>query len=455
MAPRGRAGASEGAAGAGPPAALAAAADAALAAADACARFMRADSLPTWRPVERTPRLSPVLASAIAHRPAVLVVNLGAWEFEDGCNDMHSLHDALCNVTRPWILREYASKWLLVAAALRASHRRAPGRGGVVVWRGATPRDFEGGVAKQGGRCRRRQPMRGAELASAERELNPASMRFAVLSKNVIMDAVAAQAAPHVHVLDAYALARQRADAHPGPDPKTNRHGSLHPKAYDDCLHYCLPGVPDLYNGRLLTLLERATSGGGGAAAGRTPVETAAAAAAAPPPATEGVPGALLARWNFEFGGGRFVQGSPATGGYRLQLERHAPPVALECPLPSARGGPYPPAAAAGGGGGGGGGAADEPRAGAPLLGFCSALDPPAAFAADERARGGKTQLKSSLKSEAGKAKRKSMAELLTRKERGEIKATRRNATGAAAGASAAAGAAPSLLAGMMSRMVG
>ena len=47
------------------------------------------------------------------------------------------------------------------------------------------------------------------------------------------------------------------------------------------------------------------------------------------------------------------------------------------------------------------------------------------------------------------------MAELLTRKERGEIKATRRNATGAAAGASAAAGAAPSLLAGMMSRMVG
>ena len=47
-------------------------------------------------------------SSAIAHKPTLLILNLGAWEFEDGCNDMHSLHDALCNATRPWILREYA-----------------------------------------------------------------------------------------------------------------------------------------------------------------------------------------------------------------------------------------------------------------------------------------------------------------------------------------------------------
>ena len=141
----------------------------------------------------------------------------------------------------------------------------------MVVWRAATPRDFEGGVAKQGGRCRRREPLRRADLAAKERHLDPASMRFAVLTKNVIMDAVATQAAPWVRVLDAYAIARQRADAHPGPDPKTNRGGSLHPRAYDDCLHYCLPGVPDLYNGRLLRLLEDsiATPGVPGGTPGR------------------------------------------------------------------------------------------------------------------------------------------------------------------------------------------
>ena len=32
-------------------------------------------------------------------------------------------------------------------------------------------------------------------------------MRFAVLTKNVIMDAVAAQRAPWVHILDAYGIA--------------------------------------------------------------------------------------------------------------------------------------------------------------------------------------------------------------------------------------------------------
>ena len=86
-----------------------------------------------------------MLASAIAHRPAVLILNLGAWEFEDGCDGMHSLHDNLCNMTRPWILREYAAKWMLVASALRASYFSSNGgkmaKGSVVVWRAATPRE--------------------------------------------------------------------------------------------------------------------------------------------------------------------------------------------------------------------------------------------------------------------------------------------------------------------------
>ena len=62
------------------------------------------------------------------------------------------------------------------------------------------------------------------------------------------MDAVAAQKTPWVHVLDAYEIARLRPDAHPGP------RRSIHNK--DDCLHYCLPGIPDIFNGRLLRLMQ-------------------------------------------------------------------------------------------------------------------------------------------------------------------------------------------------------
>ena len=393
-------------------------------------RFMRADALPTWRPVERTPKLSPVLASAVAKRPAVLILNLGAWEYEDGCNDMHSLHDALCNATRPWIMREYASKWMLLASALRASYfsRGRAAKGAVVVWRAATPRDFEGGVAKQGGRCRRHAPIKPPELGRLETHLDPASMRFAVLTKNVIMDAVAMQRAPWVHILDAYGIARQRADAHPGPDPKTNRQGSLHPRAYDDCLHYCLPGVPDLYNGRLLSLLERAVSDGAPSTSTAPAVAATAAATAAP---AEGVPGALLARWNFGFGERKFVQGALASGGLQLQFSRDAPSTALECPLPSANGGAYPPATRA------------EPLAGPPLLGFCSDFDTSSAFRMrNATALGGKAKaprgagatkqragLLETLKSEAGKARRATLKEVMTRKERDSLKATRRNAT--------------------------
>ena len=144
-------------------------------------------------------------------------------------------------------------------------------------------------------------------------------------------------------MIDAYSIARQRADGHPGPDPKTNRRGSLGPRAFDDCLHFCLPGVPDLYNGRLLFLLERAAAEaaerrrggrGGGRGAQAAVVAAAAVAAASPPSATaaEGVPGTLLARWNFRYGRGDFVQG--VVPRLSLQLSRDGPPALLDCPPP-------------------------------------------------------------------------------------------------------------------------
>eukprot|EP00967_Tisochrysis_lutea_P154899 scaffold308727_cov36-Tisochrysis_lutea.AAC.2 len=112
-------------------------------------------------------------------------------------------------------------------------------------------------------------------------------MRFAVLTKNLILDAVALRRIPWVQILDAYGIARTRADAHPGLAQRS--------KNVDDCVHYCLPGVPDVFNGRLSNiLLQRAN------AAGETQVG-----------AAEFNPGCIIRRFNFDHGEAPFVMLSP------------------------------------------------------------------------------------------------------------------------------------------------
>ena len=59
-----------------------------------------------------------------------------------------------------------------------------------------------------------------------------------------------------VTVFDAWALARARADAHPGAGFVSHRKGGrLHGTANvsADCAHWCTPGVPDLWNAALFT----------------------------------------------------------------------------------------------------------------------------------------------------------------------------------------------------------
>ena len=120
-------------------------------------RFNRADALADDRPSELTPRLNteqwgkPGLLPAIMARPTVLVFNLGAWEFEDGCPaGLHSLHDSLCDAPgvgwRHRILSGYAKKLGLVAAAIESAYPPGEARArALVVLRTASPRDFEGG----------------------------------------------------------------------------------------------------------------------------------------------------------------------------------------------------------------------------------------------------------------------------------------------------------------------
>ena len=146
-------------------------------------------------------------------------------------------------------------------------------------------------------------------------------MRFAELARNTILAAVAAQSAPWASLLDAYAVSRLRADAHPG--PKQSRAG----RAVEDCLHYCLPGVPDVLNGRLLQLIRGSSEPptGGQPLAGYRAME------GGPASGDEAGGGAIavLRRWNFELQGRPFVQ--EAGGSFALSLGARAPAVRLEC----------------------------------------------------------------------------------------------------------------------------
>ena len=280
-------------------------------------RIFRADSHTQHRPPELTPRLHPSLLLAIGAAPEVLVINLGAWEYQEGCGSRHSLHDMLCNVSRPWVLVDYAKKWSLISSALETAYPAGTPlrKGATVVLRTATPRDFD-----REGRCRDRAPLT-SDLAESTM-LDPNSMRFAELSKNAILTAVAAERVPWVRVLDAYAIARLRVDAHPG--RKVSRQGRL----VEDCLHHCLPGLPDIFNGRLLEMVSDQVLTGGRMEAGQAS------------------PHAVLQRWNPKLGANRLVRFSGegvgadgrggGWGGERLALSLEATadtrPMRLVCP---------------------------------------------------------------------------------------------------------------------------
>mmetsp|Transcript_5313 Transcript_5313/g.17711 ORF Transcript_5313/g.17711 Transcript_5313/m.17711 type:complete len:295 (+) Transcript_5313:228-1112(+) len=204
---------------------------------------------------------------------------------------MHSLHDGLCNGTRPWILHEYAQQWTLLAGALNEAYSPSKRPRSLVLLRTASPRDFEGGKHPVG-RCRRTSPMGEAELIEQEERVDLGGMRVAVLTKNLILDAVATQRMPWVRVLDAYEISRARVDAHPSSSGKRT----------EDCVHYCLPGVPDVYNGRFLSILDEVVRGTGGR------MGTAAdGAAGAHHKNSIGAPGTVLHRFNFRYGDLPFV----------------------------------------------------------------------------------------------------------------------------------------------------
>ena len=291
-------------------------------------RFNRADSFQDRRPPELNPRLNRILLGAIMSAPELLVLNFGAWEYENGCVDMHSLHDALCHEQLPsgvlgqapwrhWVLSQYAKKLGLVAAALETAYPPEVRSRKLVVLRLAAPRDFENGTLRTGGKCMRREPIPEAELRAEEDTPDRGSRRFAVMSKNAMVLATVTQRIPWVRVLDAYSIARQRADAHPAQPSKP------------DCLHYCAPGVVDLFNARLSHILRQHIDEEH--AEGHRWRQTS-AGAKHDHPRLSPLPDAssLLQGWNFRFGHEPFIVGSAPN--LQLQVDPSKPRVDLECP---------------------------------------------------------------------------------------------------------------------------
>lgn len=332
-------------------------------------RITRLNANPTWRPPEPHPAVPRHVLDLIRRTPTVLVLNMGAWEYEDGCDDMHSTHDSLCNGTRPWILGGYALKWQLLLAAVERVYaplaRDERGRtGALVVLRTSPPRDFQGSTALRGGRCDNTTPLAEAALAAEESAgiglrssassggtastgMQLSSMRYAVMAQNGILLAAAAERSrPYLRVLDAYGIARRRADAHPSTAPRHLRSRSAGALGINqDCQHYCLPGIPDVWNGRLLRLISHQASSATTAAGARQPSSFGGGASDSSFEAL-GEPLPILRRWNFALPGGEpFVQlvqrrrRLPERATLALKLGAGSawsdePPTHLSCDLP-------------------------------------------------------------------------------------------------------------------------
>ena len=85
------------------------------------------------------------------------------------------------------------------------------------------------------------------ECGSCSPDDDARSSRFAVQTQNLMLLATVAQRHPWVRVLDGYEISHLRADAHPAADDFTRAgRASKRDKrrSGDDCLHYCVPGVP-------------------------------------------------------------------------------------------------------------------------------------------------------------------------------------------------------------------
>ncbi|KAF3320136.1 protein trichome birefringence-like 13 [Carex littledalei] len=114
----------------------------------------------------------------------------------------------------------------------------------LLLFRTQSPRHFEGGDWNAGGSCRRDQPLsidEVGELLSVER--NGTNVESRLVNQHLFE----ALKGSRFHILDITSMSVFRADAHPS---------TTGGKKHEDCMHWCLPGLPDIWNDLFVATLE-------------------------------------------------------------------------------------------------------------------------------------------------------------------------------------------------------
>ncbi|PHU10348.1 Protein trichome birefringence-like 13 [Capsicum chinense] len=105
-----------------------------------------------------------------------------------------------------------------------------------VFMRTQSPRHFEGGDWDQGGSCQRSQPLSSQEVEELfSLKNNGTNVEVRLVNQHLYR----AFQGTRFHVLDVSHVSEFRADAHPS---------TAGGKKHDDCMHWCLPGLTDIWN---------------------------------------------------------------------------------------------------------------------------------------------------------------------------------------------------------------
>ena len=117
-----------------------------------------------------------------------------------------------------------------------------------VIYRTYSPRHFNGGGWNSGGTCERGGNV--TQLAVKWR-----ADEHALAARHAAIQAFHGTSLPSFALLDITRLSLPRAEAHPSDYRLKNGERSNASKMMMDCSHWCLPGVPDTWNGLLTEML--------------------------------------------------------------------------------------------------------------------------------------------------------------------------------------------------------
>lgn len=108
--------------------------------------------------------------------------------------------------------------------------------GTTVFMRTQSPRHFEGGDWDRGGSCQRSQPLSPQEVEELfSLKNNGTNVEVRLVNQHLYR----AFEGTKFHILDISRMSEFRADAHPS---------TAGGKKHDDCMHWCLPGLTDIWN---------------------------------------------------------------------------------------------------------------------------------------------------------------------------------------------------------------